>query len=232
MAFRLTGSRDLAEDLAQEVFLRVHRGLPYFRGEARLGTWIYRIVANLATEPRFRRRPETSLDAGEEGRPARELASHDASFAELELKDRLEKAMARLPENYQLLVAGHYLKGVRYEDLADAAGRPDRHREDASAPREADAAQDCWTTRHDLPRDGRSDRSARRRRRSADRRDACASGRCVSLPGGVRAGAADRTAPRRAPRAGGAAALHRGASPRTSAASAGNRSSRSTAGST
>jgi RNA polymerase sigma-70 factor, ECF subfamily len=124
LSFRLTGSRDLAEDLAQEVFLRVHRGLPYFRGEARLATWIYRIVANLATESRFHRRPETSLDAKEEGRPARELASHDASFAELELKDRLDKAMARLPEHYQLLVAGHYLKGVRYEDLAEAVGVP------------------------------------------------------------------------------------------------------------
>src|SRR5438093_5854120 len=36
-----------AEDLAQDVFLRIHRGLPYFRGEARLSTWIYRIVVNV-----------------------------------------------------------------------------------------------------------------------------------------------------------------------------------------
>jgi RNA polymerase sigma-70 factor (ECF subfamily) len=121
---RLTGSRDLAEDLAQEVFMRVHRGLPYFRGEARLGTWIYRIVANLAAEPRFRRRPETSLDEREAGRPAREVGTHDAAFGELELKDRLEKAIARLPDHYQLLVAGHYLKGARYEELAEAAGMP------------------------------------------------------------------------------------------------------------
>jgi RNA polymerase sigma-70 factor, ECF subfamily len=124
LSFRLTGSRDLAEDLAQDVFLRVHRGLPYFRGEARLGTWIYRIVANLASEQRFRRRPETSIEAAKDGGRPREIASHDGSFAELELRDRLEKAIARLPEHYQLLVAGHYLKGVRYEDLADAAGIP------------------------------------------------------------------------------------------------------------
>ena len=36
-----------AEELSQEVFLRVYRGLPYFRGDARLSTWIYRIVCNL-----------------------------------------------------------------------------------------------------------------------------------------------------------------------------------------
>src|SRR4249919_1148658 len=41
-----------AEDLAQEVFLRIHRGLPYFRGEARLSTWIYRIVANVCVQER------------------------------------------------------------------------------------------------------------------------------------------------------------------------------------
>src|SRR5258708_6911843 len=44
------GSR--AEDLAQGVFLRTHRGLPYFRGEARLSTWIYRIVANVCVQER------------------------------------------------------------------------------------------------------------------------------------------------------------------------------------
>jgi RNA polymerase sigma-70 factor (ECF subfamily) len=124
MATRLTGSRDLAEDLAQEAFLRVHRGLPYFRGEARLGTWIYRIVANLATEPRFHRSTVASLDTGKQGGGSTEVASNDSSFGDLELKDRLEKAIARLPENYRLLIAGHYLKGVRYEDLAEAAGVP------------------------------------------------------------------------------------------------------------
>ena len=123
MATRLSGSRDLAEDLAQEAFLRVHRGLPYFRGEARLGTWIYRIVANLATERRFHRSTAASLDTGKQGGPT-EVVSQDSSFGDLELKDRLEKAIARLPENYRLLIAGHYLKGVRYEDLAEAAGMP------------------------------------------------------------------------------------------------------------
>src|ERR1041385_1769424 len=44
---RTVQDRSRAEDLSQEVFLRVHRGLPYFRGEARLTTWIYRIVANV-----------------------------------------------------------------------------------------------------------------------------------------------------------------------------------------
>src|SRR5712691_3888646 len=48
---RTVQDRSRAEDLSQEVFLRIHRGLPYFRGEARLSTWIYRIVANLCAQP-------------------------------------------------------------------------------------------------------------------------------------------------------------------------------------
>src|SRR6266496_390023 len=48
---RTVQDRSRAEDLAQDVFLRVHRGLPYFRGEARLSTWLYRIVANVCAQP-------------------------------------------------------------------------------------------------------------------------------------------------------------------------------------
>ena len=46
LVLRLAPDRSQADDLAQEVFLKIHRGLPYFRGEARLSTWIYRIVMN------------------------------------------------------------------------------------------------------------------------------------------------------------------------------------------
>src|SRR5881296_1590555 len=59
---RTVQDRSRAEDLAQEVFLRVHRGLPYFRGEARLSTWLYRIVANVCAQARTRGPVPISLD--------------------------------------------------------------------------------------------------------------------------------------------------------------------------
>src|ERR1700719_1427492 len=49
---RTVQDRSRAEEVAQDVFLRVHRGLPYFRGEARLSTWIYRIVMNVCQQER------------------------------------------------------------------------------------------------------------------------------------------------------------------------------------
>ena len=121
---RMVADRGLAEDLAQEVFLKIHRGLPYFRGDARLSTWIYRIVANVCIEARNRRRADVSLDDDRDGRGAIDPGQKDAAFADLELRDRLEKAIAQLPDNYRMLIAAHYLQGVQYDALAEALGLP------------------------------------------------------------------------------------------------------------
>jgi len=118
MIYRMMSDRGQVEDLAQDVFLKVHRGLPYFRGEARLSTWIYRIVANVCVQARSGRRPMTSSS------DVAEPASADGAFADLELRDRIEKAMEKLPENYRFLIAAHYLKGVQYEALAESLNIP------------------------------------------------------------------------------------------------------------
>lgn len=123
LVWRLAPDRGQVDDLAQDVFLKIHRGLPYFRGEARLSTWIYRIVVNVCSEARGRSRPEVPLDAGR-GAPPIEPAAPDAAFAGIELRDRLEKAIAQLPEQYRLLIAAHHLRGVQYEALAETLGIP------------------------------------------------------------------------------------------------------------
>jgi RNA polymerase sigma-70 factor (ECF subfamily) len=120
---RTVQDRSRAEDLAQDVFLRIHRGLPYFRGEARLSTWIYRIVANVCVQDPARSSTTVSLD-DETARPRIMPSASDRQFGDLELRDRLEKAVARLPAQYRLLIGAHYLKGVQYEELAEALGLP------------------------------------------------------------------------------------------------------------
>ena len=120
---RTVQNRSRAEDLSQEVFLRVHRGLPYFRGEARLSTWIYRIVGNVCVHGK----PVTASIDGEGGHVEAESPAAgivDRQFGDIELRDRLEKAITRLPPNYRLVIAGHYLEGMRYEDLAEALQLP------------------------------------------------------------------------------------------------------------
>lgn len=119
---RTVADRARADEIAQEVFLKVHKGLGYFRGDSKLSTWIYRIVANTLSQER--RGPVTlSLDDAE-ATPARTAGREDGAFAGMVLRDRLSKAIARLPPHYQVLVNGHYLKGVQYEDLAEALDLP------------------------------------------------------------------------------------------------------------
>ena len=118
---RTVSDRSRAEDLAQDVFLRIHRGLPYFRGEARLSTWIYRIVTNVCMQEK-RPGQTVSLDDPESKVPAPSVV--DRRFSDLELRDRLEKAIQQLPAHYRLLIAGHYLQGTQYEDLAEAMNLP------------------------------------------------------------------------------------------------------------
>jgi RNA polymerase sigma-70 factor (ECF subfamily) len=118
---RTVADRSRAEDVAQDVFLRIYRGLPYFRGESQLSTWIYRIVANVCAQEQARRPAPSSLD---QGHASAARGAADRQFSDLEVRERLEKAIARLPENYRLLVAAHYLDGVQYEQLAAALDLP------------------------------------------------------------------------------------------------------------
>jgi len=122
---RSVSDRAEAEDLAQDVFLRVHRGLPYFRGESKLTTWIYRIVINLLSQ----RRPALATisldqDDDERDRPRLEPGGPDRSFSDMLLRDRLDKAIQQLPVPYQVLINGHYMKDMKYEDLAEALNMP------------------------------------------------------------------------------------------------------------
>jgi RNA polymerase sigma-70 factor (ECF subfamily) len=122
---RTVADRSRADDLAQEVFLRVHRGLPAFRGESSLSTWLFRITRNVCAEVRDQRQFERSLDAVDDNRrPLVSPGAADRAFADMELRDRLDKALAQLPPAARFLVSAHYLGGQKYEDLAQALDLP------------------------------------------------------------------------------------------------------------
>ncbi len=94
---RMTGRQDLADDLAQEVFLRVWKALPTFRGECKLSTWIYRITLNLCiAEGKTARSRMPHLDVEDPSAEAQLLnRPGDNPFAdEVVLKDRLGPLIA------------------------------------------------------------------------------------------------------------------------------------------
>src|SRR5438128_2115307 len=121
VALRLLGNRAEAEELAQEVFLRVHRAIGEFRGEAKLSTWLYAIASRLCLnrlasgERRVARHGDEALTR---------LASREVSPAEeaerSELETALHRAIAELGEERRIVVVLRDLEGLSYEEIAEA----------------------------------------------------------------------------------------------------------------
>jgi RNA polymerase sigma-70 factor, ECF subfamily len=117
--------RSRVEDVAQDVFLKIYRGLPSFRGDAKLSTWIYRIVRNACSEARSGRAPAPSLDERDaDDRPVHQPRAVDRAFRDFELRDEVEKAVAQLPDQWRLLISAHYFGGQSYQELADIFEMP------------------------------------------------------------------------------------------------------------
>jgi RNA polymerase sigma-70 factor (ECF subfamily) len=119
VALRMLGSRAEAEEVAQEAFVRAHRALGEFRGDAKLSTWLYAITSRLCLnrlasgERRLTRQGEDALlrlsDAGP--RP-------DAALERRELESALGRAIAELPEDRRIVVVLRDVEGLSYEEIA------------------------------------------------------------------------------------------------------------------
>jgi RNA polymerase sigma-70 factor (ECF subfamily) len=114
---RVAPERSLAEDWAQETWVRAFRALPRFRGDSSFGTWILRIAMNSAAyEARRltrRRRGERPLD------PALRCPERPT---EPVLRDRLERALALLPEGMRRILVLHDVEGYAHDEIARILG--------------------------------------------------------------------------------------------------------------
>lgn len=126
LAFRVVGNEQEAEDMAQEAFVRAWLALPRFRGQARFGTWLYRIVTNLC----YNRLPGLRREFSAIGESDilnhadhRSAAAHEG----IEFEERrvwLHGQINQLPEAYRLLVTLRYQHGLPYEEIASVTSLP------------------------------------------------------------------------------------------------------------
>jgi RNA polymerase sigma-70 factor (ECF subfamily) len=124
LALRIVGAMD-AEEVAQEAFIRIFRGLPKFRGDAALSTWIYRLAVNAALSHRARRAPAGTEARTAEGEAAGESDGHAAvepATGDAVLRTRLERALERLPAGYRTVVVLHDVEGLEHEEVAAILG--------------------------------------------------------------------------------------------------------------
>ena len=135
---RLSGVHE-AEDLTQEVFLKVSRGLRYFRGQSQLSTWVYRIATNAALDrmrsPSFRqnrtrlapekgrstgeREPETVLAQNGNGE---EQGSAESSLIRKEMVECLGQYIEKLPANHRAVVVLSLLEGMKNKEISQILG--------------------------------------------------------------------------------------------------------------
>lgn len=126
LAWSMTRDETTAEDMAQDVFVRVWRALPSFHGEASLSTWIYTITRNrcLTELKRHTNRPtvsiyDPSLVETLDAIPAMQVAASEAGTTQ-----DVEALLAELPEKYRRVLTLFYLEQRKYEEVAAMLGLP------------------------------------------------------------------------------------------------------------
>jgi len=127
--YRTIGDRDRAEDLVQEVFIRVHRHLHRFDRSKKFSTWVYTIASNLAkNELRNRSRNPLVLfqtmqgDHDEEDRPLQfedTTSRPDDLFRRRHLRELVESTVVKLPEHHRQVFVLRELEGKSYEEIAE-----------------------------------------------------------------------------------------------------------------
>jgi len=124
VAYRLTGNREDAEDLVQEVLLRVRRGLETYQPGSMEG-WLSRIATNAFLDEvrRRRRRPEDLLPEDPDWVLPPAPGADDALAAEA-LPDDVQAALRRLPEDFRAAVVLCDVVGLSYQEIGEALGIP------------------------------------------------------------------------------------------------------------
>lgn len=122
-AARLLGDRAEAEDVAQEAMLRLWRIAPEWRaGEARVATWLYRVVTNLVTDRQRsrRRRGGTALDDAPE--PADDQPGALTRLIDADRMAALDQALGALPERQRQAVILRHIEGLANPEIATIIG--------------------------------------------------------------------------------------------------------------
>ena len=120
VALRMLGSRAEAEEAAQEAFLRAHRGLAGFRGDAKLSTWLYAITSRVCLtrlgsgERRIVRSSEDVLARLPDG-----YADPAARVERQELEVALHRAISELGDDRRIVLVLRDLEGLAYEEIAE-----------------------------------------------------------------------------------------------------------------
>ena len=117
IGWRMTGDAAAAEDLVQETFLRLYQSASRFKPEAKLSTYIRRIIVNLAID--YRRAAKPIMKLSDEG-PEPAAEERPDTLEAMERQQRVQKAIAQLPARQRMALTLHRFENLSYREIAEA----------------------------------------------------------------------------------------------------------------
>lgn len=120
--FRMTGSREDAQDLTQETFIRVYTHLDSFRIEERFSPWIYRIATNLCLN--LLKRRKRTVNADWQADNSISPSSPESALEEREEQRVLQAAILQLPDQYRVAILLRHVHELSYDEIAQALEMP------------------------------------------------------------------------------------------------------------
>ena len=119
IAHRFVNDHDQADDIVQEVFLKVYRALNDFRGDSGVYTWLYRITVNISLNTIRKQRIKDFLRIDEFfDYPSEESEQPDTQYEQREQKQLIEEAIQQLPEKQKAVFILRYYEELPYEDIS------------------------------------------------------------------------------------------------------------------
>lgn len=131
LAYNMTSSKEDAEDMVQDVFVKAYSSLKNFRGTSSFYTWIYRIAINRTINFLKKRKKKQAvslndMDEGVERDPAYvELSARESPVRDIslsELQEKLNKALLTLSEKHRTVVVLHDIQGMPHDEIAQITG--------------------------------------------------------------------------------------------------------------
>ena len=115
-------SHDDANDLLQNTFLKAWTNIDYFRAEAKLSTWLYRIALNECLTFLNKQRAMTTVDIDDPEAVVVQKLESDAYFSGDKIQMCLQKALQTLPEKQRMVFNLKYYQEMKYEDMSEIFG--------------------------------------------------------------------------------------------------------------
>lgn len=124
LALRFLNDADEAEDIAQEVFIRIYKAAETYCPSAKFTTWLYTIIRNLCFNVLRQRKQAIFLSVDDEMMPELVSAEEDAvaHISHMQLRERVVKAVGALPPNMRMAVILSKYHGLQYEEISNIMG--------------------------------------------------------------------------------------------------------------